>query len=234
MFYYYGGKTRRFKHYPKPAHPLIIEPFAGSAGYGVSHLMRDSRLALMLVEKDPEIAGLWRKILAAAPEQVERWHIPSVGERSSDRFVMLAAASNAIGTCSSIKVSERIQKEALRQRKKVAKALRLCQGRISLIEGCYTEAPDVEATWFIDPPYKVPENYSGKARLPAGMGYARGCNSESINYDLLARWARARRGQVLVCEYAAATWLPFQPLMQCSNTVGLVYEEGLWTQGTEA
>ena len=37
FFSYFGGKWRTAKHYPGPSRDLIIEPFAGSAGYSVRH-----------------------------------------------------------------------------------------------------------------------------------------------------------------------------------------------------
>lgn len=67
-----------------------------------------------------------------------------------------------------------------------------------LTEGDYTAAPDIEATWFIDPPYNC----------PAGRFYQVG----ALDYAALATWCQSRQGQVIVCEQAGATWLPFQPL----------------------
>lgn len=66
-----------------------------------------------------------------------------------------------------------------------------------VIEGDYTEAPDIEATWFIDPPY---DNR-------AGSYYAKQVN----DYASLAVWCQGRKGQVLVCENEGADWLPFSP-----------------------
>lgn len=33
-----------------------------------------------------------------------------------------------------------------------------------------------------------------------------------LDYPKLARWCKARKGQVIVCERPSATWLPFAPL----------------------
>jgi hypothetical protein len=49
-----------------------------------------------------------------------------------------------------------------------------------IICGDYSEAPDIDATWFIDPPYKG----------ESGMGYGYGSNL--INYDKLAVWSKRR------------------------------------------
>lgn len=65
----------------------------------------------------------------------------------------------------------------------------------------YRELPDVEATWFVDPPYNN----------PAGMRYR---TSGGIDYRELGEWCKSRRGQVIVCENAGADWLDFQPLIE--------------------
>lgn len=68
-----------------------------------------------------------------------------------------------------------------------------------LIEGDYSLAPDVEATWFIDPPYQ---------HVTYGYRAAR----RALNFAELAEWCQARRGQTIVCEEDSADWLPFTPL----------------------
>jgi hypothetical protein len=62
----------------------------------------------------------------------------------------------------------------------------------------YTALPNIEATWFIDPPY------SGSH----GMKY----RQADIDYARLGEWCRSRKGQVIVCENVGANWLPFQPI----------------------
>jgi len=54
-----------------------------------------------------------------------------------------------------------------------------------IICGDYTAAPDIEATWFIDPPY----------RGEPGMGYRH--SSALIDYSRLASWAMSRTGSAL-------------------------------------
>lgn len=86
--------------------------------------------------------------------------------------------------------------------------------------GAHTEAPDVEATWHIDPPYQK-----------AGKYYVHG--SDAIDFDTLGAWCRARRGQTMVCENAGATWLPFRTFRTFKGTEGGVRtgksEEVIWT-----
>jgi hypothetical protein len=66
-----------------------------------------------------------------------------------------------------------------------------------IIHGSAFEAPDVRATWFIDPPYHV-----------AGRHYRFG--SSTLDYPELGRWCARRRGLVIVTENLGADWLPFE------------------------
>jgi hypothetical protein len=61
----------------------------------------------------------------------------------------------------------------------------------------YLDAPDVRATWFIDPPYQV-----------AGKSYKE--SAKKIDFPSLGEWCSARRGQIMVCEQEGADWLPFR------------------------
>lgn len=61
FFTFYGGKWRAAPRYPSPIYNTIVEPFAGAAGYAVRYYERD----IILIEKDPEIAALWRYLIAA-------------------------------------------------------------------------------------------------------------------------------------------------------------------------
>lgn len=87
-----------------------------------------------------------------------------------------------------------------------------------VIEGDYTAAPSIVATWFIDPPYQIAGNkvYVHKAK--------------DIDYDALGVWSKAREGQVMVCENDGAAWLPFRPLYSTTTAMnGACNQEALWT-----
>ena len=66
FFSFYGGKWRAAPHYPKPRYSRTIEPFAGSAGYSTRYYLND----VVLVEKDPIIAGLWRWLIGASGDEI--------------------------------------------------------------------------------------------------------------------------------------------------------------------
>jgi hypothetical protein len=84
-----------------------------------------------------------------------------------------------------------------------------------IIEGEYTSAPDLEATWFIDPPYHR-----------SGNLYLHQVNS----YTDLSDWCRSRQGQVMVCEQGGATWLPFTPFRSTKVFFNESSMEVLWTR----
>jgi 16S rRNA G966 N2-methylase RsmD len=59
----------------------------------------------------------------------------------------------------------------------------------------YKDLENIEATWFIDPPYQ-------------NMGKHYKFND--IDYNDLSEWCLSRKGQVIVCEQEGADWLPFE------------------------
>lgn len=69
---YYGGKFRAAPRYPAPQFSTIVEPFAGAAGYSLRYHDRD----VILVEKYPVVAEMWRYLIAVSPDEVRR--IPEV------------------------------------------------------------------------------------------------------------------------------------------------------------
>jgi len=92
--------------------------------------------------------------------------------------------------------------------------------------GFYWQAPDVEADWFVDPPYE------GKP----GLQY-RTHGSRNFDYGALAAWCIERRGQTIVCEAQGASWLPFRPFhtaagMQGTKRTG-ISREAIWHRGGE-
>lgn len=88
-----------------------------------------------------------------------------------------------------------------------------------IVNASYEEAPDAEATWFIDPPYCAGPGACYKHRIE--------------DYSDLAEWCIARRGQVIVCEAEHARWLPFQPFGRIKATDGCnrkgFSNEVIWT-----
>ena len=85
-----------------------------------------------------------------------------------------------------------------------------------VIEGDYTKAPDIEAAWFVDPPYN---NKAGSYYVHSDLDYA-----------ALGAWCRTRRGQVTVCENEGADWLPFRTFATLKAGLnGTGSREVIWT-----
>lgn len=91
-----------------------------------------------------------------------------------------------------------------------------------VIEGDYTSAPDVEATWFVDPPYQR-----------SGVHYNH--PSTALDFSALAEWCRSRRGQVIACEADGADWLPFRVFARPARSAmnrNKAATEMIWTSET--
>jgi hypothetical protein len=211
FFTFYGGKWRAAPHYPPPELATIVEPFAGAAGYSVRHHTR----RVLLVERDPLIAATWRYLIRVSP--AELLSLPDLEHgQTTDDLALSAEARTLIGWwCSggSAQPKKSLSKWARVQPGDPGWSSQLFWGprvrlrlagqvdeirhwRIS--EGDWSTAPDIEATWFVDPPY-----------TGAGKYYRFG--PDRIDFATLAEWCRGRRGQVIVCENVGATWLPFRP-----------------------
>jgi len=223
VFYFYGGKRRLAPFYPPPKYKTIVEPFAGSAAYSVYHLSRGTADRAILVEKDPRVCEIWRRVLAMEPSDLLEHPIPQAGDRIDDFLLMTSACSNRIARQKDMIVTERMPVVIERMFRQIAAVLPQVKNRVQIIEGDYTKAPKQKATWFIDPPYHV----NGRPQQ-RGMGYAEGCNSDSLNYQALAKWSRQRLGQKIVCEQAGADWLPFEYLRLARNSIGNKAEEVAW------
>jgi hypothetical protein len=227
VFYFYGGKRRLARFYPPPQYKVVVEPFAGSAAYSVTHLVPVKGVRaineVILVEKDPRVCAIWRQLLAMSTDDILNYPIPKAGERTSDFLLMTSACSNRIARTQEMTVTKRMPLVLKRMFKQIAAVLPHVKGRVEIIEGDHKKAPDIKATWFIDPPYHV----NGRPQQ-RGMGYAEGCNSYSLDYDALAQWSRSRQGQKIVCEQEGATWLPFEHLRLARNSIGRNTTEVVW------
>ena len=217
IFYYYGAKSRYAGRYHPPQHRIVVEPFAGSAGYAVYHLVRGNIDGAILIEKDPRVVELWHRLLRMTPAEVLALKPPGHGHYTTDFLWMTLAASNALAKIPGYGFSGRAKAAADKMLTRIAKMLPHVQGKVIIIEGDYAEkSPDIEATWFIDPPYQS----TGLHPISRGNGYAKGCDTRSMDYTALAEWCRTRRGQTIVCEYEGADWLPFYPLHNGYNSIG--------------
>jgi site-specific DNA-adenine methylase len=229
FFSFYGGKWRAAPRYPRPDNQLIIEPFAGSAGYSVRH----HRHAVLLVDLDEKIIGTWQYLISASSTEISRLplHFDDVRETKIPQEAqwLIGWWLNKGTTRPEYKPAKWARNplpgrlntfwgEGVRQRL-ASQVEHIRHWRV--IQASYDTLPDVAATWFIDPPYLG----------PAGSRYTNG--TSGIDYTRLASWCQSRLGQVMVCENVGAGWLPFQPFMNAKATAGhgrsKISREALWT-----
>ena len=206
FFAYFGGKSSLSRYYPAPEHDTIVEPFAGAAGYET----RYPRRKVVLVEKDERVATLWRYLIRVSAREILKLPDLAVGAKVSDlnvtpeaklligynvQFSASGGPRNSLTTWSA--GSDSMWGPVLRARI-AGQVEKIRHWRI--IEGDYSLAPDVDATWYVDPPYEK-------------MGAYYRCSAKAIDFKKLGAWCRSRRGQVMVCENEGATWLPFRPFV---------------------
>lgn len=218
MFYYYGRKKQIARHYPKPQCDVIVEPFAGAAAYSLhsDHWRRQ----VVLVEKDPRVARVWRWLInEATPEEILAMPDLKVGEKTSEFLHIVHAATKMAFHYKTLKVTAVVERNWEISKRIMAKNVHKVK-HWQLIEGDYTQAPDVEATWFIDPPYKG----------APGEGYAFG--SGMMDYDALARWSMERQGQLINCEGPFGDYLPFDSLLDNPGVAGKRNQERIFHRPT--
>lgn len=218
FFPYYGSKWNIARHYPKPAHDLVIEPFAGSAGYATFYACPQ----VHLIDADPIITGVWSYLIGASVEDIMALpELPEVGDCVDD-YAICQEAKWLIGfwlnrgSASPKKTrtaySARTDKAQLvwgpRAKERIASQLRAIRDwKVTL--GSYEDVPNVEATWYVDPPYTDKGKYYRKT-----FG----------EFDQLGQWCKTRKGMVVVCEGDGATWLPFQRMGAFKTSLGKAAE----------
>ena len=70
FFSYFGSKYRMAKHYPEPAYDVIIEPFAGAAGYSLLYPTKQ----VILYDNYEPVVRLWDYLIKVKKEEI--WSLP--------------------------------------------------------------------------------------------------------------------------------------------------------------
>lgn len=233
---YYGSKWRAAPSYPRPQHTTIVEPFAGAAGYSTRYHWLD----VILIEKYPVVAELWRYLIGASereiraiPEVEHTDEIPSwvpLGGRYLVGFSLRDAVTQPSKSLSAGRrklttMGRNFEGWCHNRRERIADQLqfirhwKIIEGDYTSFDGYWFDTPRQRATWFIDPPYNS----------KAGRCYP----NHDIDYGLLSLWCQARLGQVIVCENEGADWLPFESFRTLKPGVnGSGSHEVIWTQVT--
>ncbi len=216
LFPYYGAKHAYSASYPAPRHGLIVEPFAGSAAY--AHRWGENN-EVILIEKNPRIAAIWRWILEVSEDEflslpgvdtfdhIDQTGLPDGPAREYVRQWCADASPNGqnkVTSMTSAAVGRKYVFDTKHKPEIMASIKKIRHWQI--IAGGYDTAPDVRATWYIDPPYQF-----------GGEHYPKNCKTRDLDFDSLATWAKARRGDVIVCEGNGADWMDFDVLRSCKD-----------------
>lgn len=216
MWSYYGTKKRIAKHYPKPILDKIIEPFAGAAQYSLFD--NNWEKEVILYDKYDVIINIWNYLINANEKDI--LSLPDMFEGDNvDKHTSLSKdEKNLIGFC--INSGSAAPKKTTKKFNSWNKTKLDISKNLYKIKhwkayvGSYDVIENIEATWYIDPPY-----FSG------GIWYRH--NNKNINYDELGKWCLSRQGQIIVCENDSATWLDFKPLVvmngQLHKTMEVIY-----------
>ena len=201
MWSYYGSKSKIAHLYPAPKHDNIIEPFAGTARYSYLYWTKQ----VTLVEKFDKIVRIWKYLQQASEKDILKLPDVESGEYIGDKYQYLCDEERwligfGINGGSSIPKKTAGSKSFnvwKRDKERIATNLHRIR-HWNIILGDYTLAPDITATWFIDPPYFIQRKYY---------------RYKDVDYVQLADWCKSRKGEVIVCENSDATWMDFQPLV---------------------
>ncbi len=208
MFSYLGSKSKIAHFYPAPLHNKIIEPFAGSARYSLLHFEND----VLLCDTSNYVIDVWNYLINASEKDI--LSLPDVPSKIHlDNYTQLIDAERyLIGfhLCRGKSIPRKTghgQNSWSRDKERIAKSLfKIRHWKVE--NKSYIDIENQEATWFIDPPYKLVQERKGNSdRYPQG----------GIDYENLANFAKSRQGQVIVCEGDNADWLPFR-LLKIVNT----------------
>ena len=223
MFSYFGSKAKIIHHYPKPLYNTVIEPFAGAAWYSILYYKKN----IIINEKYEVIYKIWDYMVNRAnPSEIlektkfgfrEDLRETNFSSEEVRNFIGFCANMGSKSPCNIVQnwahnpnagYSTLIENKLIRLVKLTYKIKHW-----EVVFGDYKDLPNIEATWFIDPPYQH-----------GGSNYI----VSKINYKELSKWCKERKGQVIVCENSKANWLNFKPLVRISG-IRRKSTECIWT-----
>lgn len=246
FFSYFGGKVGLANNYPAPeANDIVVEPFAGAAGYSTFHEAE----RVYLFDLYPAVVETWQFLIDAAndPEvyaQLEalpvgpfyRWSNPIPTDIPQGAQYLLGFWETQSQTYPSRwQQSPKVHPDGTpRPKNRGGLWTQAMKDRIleqvpkikhwKVFEASYEDAPEIlaregvevsEVLWHIDPPYQN-----------GGKRYKK--SSLAIDFDKLGDWVRGLDGRVMVCERDPANWLEFEPLLTTKNASNKKYSELIW------
>lgn len=213
MFSYYGSKSKVVHLYPKPKYKTIIEPFCGSARYSLRYFEND----IILMDKYDVVIKIWKFLQQASVKDILSLPEPEI-KQSIDNYNLSEGEKLLLGFIvwrGAASPQKIVQETATIHETKIFISKQLYKIRHwNIVYGDYLSLGNLDAVWFVDPPYQK-----------GGHKY----NQNVVDYDLLGKWCKERRGQVIACDTANATWLPFYPLRKTNGNYSKGIEEGIWS-----
>ena len=219
MWSYYGTKKRIAKHYPAPKHNIIVEPFCGAGQYS---LYGDNwKKDIILNDKYDIVYQLWNFLINKVTEK-DILSLPDMkqGDRLDD-FNLSKEEKWLIGFCINSASSQPKKTVAKynswnKTKPEIAKNLyKIKHWSVSNLS--YNELTNIEATWYIDPPYQY-----------GGEWYHSSVSNKHIDFNVLSVYCKERKGQVIVCENSKADWMNFKPLVEMKGQIHKTMEV-IWT-----
>lgn len=190
MISYYGSKTNLVKLYPPPKHDIIIEPFAGFAKYSFHYFEKN----IILIDKYPVIINIWKWLQQCSPNDIlslprdikagqllENMTFDCQEQKDFYGFIIGCGAERPRLTAGKRKTSQRPNSVNYNLNRVARNLFKIKHWDIR--HGSYEAAPEIKATWFIDPPYQF-----------GGQSYV--FNNKKIDWPQLADWCRSRAARV--------------------------------------
>jgi hypothetical protein len=211
FFPYYGAKFKLARALGRPQRDIVVEPFAGAANYSV--FWEPARV--ILIERDPVVFSVWDYLTKVSPAELLRLpsnistvdQLPAYVPQEARWLVgfwfnhgLATPAARRSNWASQARYHGRFWSKTVKLRL-AAQVPKIKHWK--LIEGSYEQAPDIEAHFHVDPPYRS-----------TGHPY----RFNNVDYQVLAEWCLHRRGFVQVCEAHGENWLPFERLVQVNNS----------------
>jgi site-specific DNA-adenine methylase len=220
MFSYYGSKSKIVNYYPTPKHKRIIEPFAGSARYSLRFWQND----ILLVDKYETVVTVWhylqqasKKDILGLPKMVAGMELNKMDLSDGERLLLgFFAGQGSLEPRNKVStMAEHSFNTTPNRYKNIADNLDKIR-HWKIICDDYKNIQNLDATWFIDPPYMF-----------GGEHYKK--NNSTINFNELAEWCKSRNGQAIVCENTKADWLPFKPMKVIQGVSNTFTTEAIWS-----
>lgn len=197
MFSYLGSKSKIVHLYPEPKFDTIIEPFAGSARYALRYFDRN----VILYDKSEYVVKVWEYLIAASKNDILSLPLIADGETVFD-YPLSEPEMWLIGFCltraKSIPRKRGYGRNSWQKdRQRIADSVHKVK-HWKIYQSSYEQIPNIQVTWFIDPPYQFAQKTTAEKYLHS-----------DIDYNYLRDFVNSRCGEVIVCEGEHADWLPF-------------------------